>query len=186
MNKIQCLECEYENPDYANFCVNCGNNISGTKARFMRLQKRLTHKSKDWIQDIRNSIDNRINGMLYQMDTNQQFKIGGINIPDNRKNTIRNALNSFQSKYGTEEEVSEDFKIWMDNLEDMLEEQKCIVCYSNWKKNDDIVVCKHCRSGGHKEHLFSWVMNNNNCPLCRQNLTSTGLIKIEFKEKINN
>lgn len=177
-NERLCFNCQSINPEYAKFCVRCGTSLDGLKGKLKGLQKRIQHQSKEMIDNFRVNLDNQISDLLKQVDEKKEFKIKNYTVPENRKETIRNALVSFQSKIGTEE--SEEFKEWMDNLPEMLEDQKCIVCFTSWKTGDQIVVCKHCKSGGHRAHLYDWVKRSNNCPLCRQTISASGLLSVKI------
>ena len=137
-------------------------------------------RAREWVSNMRVSIDNQIAGYIRQIDNQKELSLGRIKIPDNRRDMVRRALNSFKDRMGMEEELSQEFKDWMDKLPDMMEDQKCIVCFTNWKAEDDIVVCKNCHSGGHRTHLSDWVKSNNRCPFCRQDLKQSGLINVKL------
>lgn len=112
------------------------------------------------------------------------MEIRGLTVPENRMETIRKALVSFQNRFGIQsnEEVSKEFQDWLDNLPNMLEDQKCVVCFTPWNSGGSIVVCKHCKSGGHKSHIEDWVTQKGLCPLCRQAIKKSDLYEINTHE----
>ena len=86
---------------------------------------------------------------------------------------------NFQTRIQTEPEVSEEFAVWIEELQSRLDQEKCIVCFQALtSEHSKIVICKHCRSGGHYDHLNQWVATNKYCPLCRQQLLAKDLIVV--------
>jgi hypothetical protein len=45
----------------------------------------------------------------------------------------------------------------------------CIICYNNFKQNEEIVKLP-CNHYFHKSCILNWILVNSNCPLCRNNL----------------
>lgn len=178
---LRCIKCNKENNQSALFCIECGASLKGLKGLFSGVKKRIQHQTKDWVSNARVSIDNQIAGYIKQIDDQKELIIRGRKIPDDKKDMIRRALSSFKERVGEKEELSQEFKDWMENLPNMMDDQKCIVCFSNWKAEDDIVVCKNCHSGGHRSHLFDWVKTNKKCPFCRSWLKESGLIQVTLR-----
>ncbi|MCY3415028.1 MAG: hypothetical protein INQ03_25480 [Candidatus Heimdallarchaeota archaeon] len=176
----QCLRCLASNPIEAKFCVNCGNSLEGIKGRFTGLQKRLMHQSRTWLDKTKLTLDQQLSEYISRLERNEDIRLGNLQVPDNRKETILNAMKSFKDRISPTGEVSEEFQQWLDNLPEMLDEQNCIICFAKWKPDEEIVVCKHCHSGGHKNHLINWINQNKTCPLCRQSITVNHLIPVSF------
>jgi hypothetical protein len=166
------------NPDIAQFCVNCGKNLGGVKTKFNALKRKMSHQAKEKLERLRISLDSKINQYLHSIDQQDGLKIGNVSIPDSKKESIRNALLSFQERIAVEAESTTEFQEWLKDLPERIENERCIVCFGKWEKTDELVVCKHCQSGGHKDHLEKWILNQNSCPLCRQGLNKNDLIVI--------
>jgi hypothetical protein len=173
-----CRYCQSSNPDIAQFCVNCGKNLGGVKTKFDALKRKMSHQAKEKLEGLRTSLDARINQYLNRLDTNDDLKVGNVSIPDSKRESIRNALLSFQERIGGEPETTLEFQEWLKDLPERIENERCIVCFGGWGKTDELVVCKHCQSGGHKVHLEKWIINQNSCPLCRQRLNKNDLITV--------
>ncbi|MHA2098327.1 MAG: hypothetical protein ACW99A_06545 [Candidatus Kariarchaeaceae archaeon] len=166
-----------------NFCPNCGNNLGGVKTRINSMKKRLQYSVKTKVDQVKQSLDRQISDYLVRLDTEKEMQVGSVKIPEERKDSIRNALLNFQTKLGNQTVTSEEFNKWMEDLDKRLDEEKCIVCFQNWVgSTTTIVVCKHCRSGGHDDHLRGWVRDNRFCPLCRQTISVTDLITIDINK----
>ena len=165
-----------------NFCPQCGSNIGGIKTKLAGFKRRAEFKIQDKITQVKSSVDTQIAQYLEKIDNQEDVTIAGKSIPENRKESIRNALIGFQSRLGTDQvEVSEEFNQWLKDLQSRLDEEKCIVCFQKWTRlNETVVICKHCRSGGHQNHLFGWIEEKKFCPLCRQSLTKRDLISINL------
>ncbi|OLS20126.1 MAG: hypothetical protein HeimC2_38710 [Candidatus Heimdallarchaeota archaeon LC_2] len=177
-----CKNCSFQSEKEINFCPQCGSNLGGLKTKFTAIKKRVEFNIQEKISKVKTSVDNQINQYLEKIDSQEEVRIAGKTIPENRKESIRNALIGFQSRLGTDqEEISEEFNQWLIDLQSRLDEEKCIVCFQKWtKSNETVVICKHCRSGGHQNHLFGWIEEKKFCPLCRQSLTKRDLIEINL------
>ena len=53
--------------------------------------------------------------------------------------------------------------------EDLEESEKCSICLENYKK-DNIINELKCGHKYHKDCIDDWIIDNNNCPLCRLSL----------------
>jgi len=157
--------------------LNAEQNSGGLGNRLSRLSEKLKVESTALYGNIKNSLRGKVDGYLEQIENQAQPRIAGINIPSNRKEGVKNALLSFKGRLGEEEE----FKIWLENLDERLEKDKCIVCLLPWGNDPkNIVLCKYCESGGHKEHIENWLKKKSICPLCRQALIIRDLLQIEI------
>lgn len=144
------------------------------------MKKRLEHNVRTKVENIKESLDRQISGYLNQIDNNEELVVGGVKVPENKKEGIKNALTNFQSKLGHETLTDEEFSVWMQDLQARIDDEKCIVCFQKWRDTStDVVVCKYCQSGGHKDHLSGWVKQNKFCPLCRHSLRENELITID-------
>jgi DNA replication ATP-dependent helicase Dna2 len=80
---------------------------------------------------------------------------------------------SFQetvSSLGSSIQLSRKTGIFYNSLELFLEDIKegmCHICLQDVKKG---IQCLGCLYWYHKDHLISWVMSNNNCPICKHAL----------------
>lgn len=177
-----CNNCDFISDHEINICPECGANLSGIKSKLTGMKKRLEFNVQEKISQVKSGLDKRITGYLTKLDSDEEFRIGNMTIPENRKETVRNALLGFQQRFGSEEmEVSEEFNQWLSDLQSRLDDERCIVCFQRWTNSiDPVVICKHCRSGGHQNHLFGWVEEKKMCPLCRQNLSKRDLILINL------
>jgi hypothetical protein len=48
--------------------------------------------------------------------------------------------------------------------------ESCMVCRHPVKEGDSILVCPHCHSQAHKNHLLKWLRTKPICPMCRGKL----------------
>ena len=48
-----CVHCQSPNPDIAQFCVNCGKNLSGVKTRINALKRKVSHQAKGKLEEFR-------------------------------------------------------------------------------------------------------------------------------------
>jgi hypothetical protein len=48
--------------------------------------------------------------------------------------------------------------------------EPCSVCRHPIMEGDTILVCPHCYSEAHKEHLLNWLKRKTSCPICRAKL----------------
>ena len=64
--------------------------------------------------------------------------------------------------YG-EKIVSQKFK----EFKRVLKENKCSICQCEYKENDLITKLSHCDHVYHSECIFTWLQNNETCPMCR-------------------
>ena len=46
------------------------------------------------------------------------------------------------------------------------EEDKCIICYCDYEKGDDILTLK-CKHYFHENCVSQWLIQNPHCPLCK-------------------
>ncbi len=177
-----CQNCGFKSDREINFCPECGTSLGGIKSKLTGMKKRLEFNVQEKISQVKSSLDKRISKYLLKLDSNEEVRIGNMTIPENRRETVRNALLGFQSRFGTEDaEISQEFNQWLEDLHSRLDDEKCIVCFQKWTSSiDTVVICKHCRSGGHQSHLFGWVEDKKLCPLCRQNLLKRDLIPINL------
>ena len=182
-----CPNCSAENLEKARYCHNCGSSLTRLKGRIGALKQKIEYRTREKLENIRNRLDSQINNYLLRLDKPEEFKIGSVSVPETKRDDVRNALLSFQEKIGgsLHVETSEEFQQWLKDLPNMLDQQKCLVCFVNWKINDEIVVCKHCQSGGHRDHLENWVVSRNLCPLCRKSISRSDLILVELGGKID-
>lgn len=181
--RIQCKKCKELNPSTASFCSECGNSLRGLKGNLNAVKRRIMYQTRDKIDEIRNNLDTEIKGYLAELDKNKQLKIGGFDIPDKSRETIRNALINFQQKVGKTDDIQErqEFKQWIDALPERLENETCLVCFGSWKNStENILICPKCQSGGHQTHLIDWVKSHRSCPLCRQPIRSTDLLLVKL------
>ncbi|MDH5403150.1 MAG: hypothetical protein OEZ01_02050 [Candidatus Heimdallarchaeota archaeon] len=176
-----CQYCGNNSIKDANFCSSCGNSIKGTKGIISGTMKRIKHQTNQFKDNFKTNLAQKIADYQYRLETDEIVHIGKISIPENKRQTIQNALLKFQVKLGNNEvELSDEFHQWLEDLPNRLEEEKCIICFQQLNKTDKIKVCKHCQSGGHSDHITGWIINNRFCPLCRSEISSTDLIEISF------
>lgn len=181
---MYCRNCGFELRANAKFCQSCGHSLDGLKGKIDGYKKRITFQSKEMVGSFRENLSNQINKYLNSISKGDPLEIRGIIVPEKRLDTIRNALVSFQNKFGSKsnEEVSQEFQEWLDHLPEMLEDQKCVVCFGPWNSGGRIVVCKHCKSGGHKPHIEDWVDQRRLCPLCRETIKKSDLFEISTSD----
>ena len=123
-----CSSCGHDNISKAQFCTECGNNISGIKGRIKGASRRFTHTTKQAIDQVKISLDNQISTYLAQIEEGTKVKIAGISVPSSRKSSVRNALESFQTKYLDGPQTNQkDYEEWLSDLPHRLEEHNCIV-----------------------------------------------------------
>jgi len=58
-------------------------------------------------------------------------------------------------------------KIKNSDLENLINE--CSICLENYEINDKIIIL-NCNHIFHKRCLDLWLSNNNNCPICREDI----------------
>jgi hypothetical protein len=181
---IYCKNCGFELKENTKFCHSCGYSLNGLKGRIDGYRKRITYQSKELVETFRGNLSNQISNYLSSISKGDPLKIKGITVPDNQRETVRRALESFQNRFGTQinKEVDHEFQEWLNHLPDMLEDQKCVVCFIPWNSGGRIVVCKYCKSGGHKNHIEDWVNQKGLCPLCRQTIKKSDLYEIDTPE----
>lgn len=175
---MECTSCGHDNIDKARFCTNCGASLKGLSGRIKGLTQKFVHQTNKTVEEYRHKADKKITELLSRMDANEAY-IGSYKIPDSRKPVVRKALLRFQEQIGggsPHDEMS--YEKWISNLPSMLEGQKCVVCFSNFDKTDDLLICPHCETGGHKEHIISWVEQSRQCPFCRQSLIISQLVQL--------
>ena len=175
-----CNQCGEELRGKANFCHNCGHNNTGIRGSISKIRKRFGFQSKVYLSTLRDNVSKQIDSYLKQIDKDENLQLGNINIPENRKLTIKNALLSFQNRLGYDDELTEEFQQWLENLPNLIGDQKCVICFLPWEKSDTIVVCKYCQAGGHKEHIENWVSQKRICPLCRKELGGKDLHEVDL------
>jgi len=59
-----------------------------------------------------------------------------------------------------------------------MQDNVCCICLN--KKSDKIIKCKYCNNEFDKICLDKWLKKNNNCPLCRKNISEND--QIDFFE----
>lgn len=176
---IACLKCGYENIDEARFCVSCGASLKGWKGRVNALSQKIAFQTRQAIDKTMTSLDKQVSQYITQIEDKKKVRIAGVDIPESRQASVKNALVSFQNRFlASEPQVSKEYEIWASELQNRMEDQTCIVCFAKWKSEDEIVVCPNCNSGGHQTHLEGWIKDRQFCPLCRQTLRKTELVKI--------
>ena len=47
---------------------------------------------------------------------------------------------------------------------------KCMVCNIELSRRDDVVLCPHCHSLAHRNHLIEWLRTKSLCPSCGKEL----------------
>lgn len=177
-----CPNCSAENLQNARYCQNCGKSLSGLKGKIGAFKQRMEYQAREKYDIVKGKVDNKISEYLVELDTPEP-KIRNRKIPDSKRDSIRNALLSFQDKMGTvQTQPTAEFNVWLNDLPNMLDDQKCLVCFGKWETDDDIVVCVHCQSGGHRTHLENWVTSKNLCPLCRQNISKRDLLTVKLNK----
>ncbi|MHA2250397.1 MAG: RING finger domain-containing protein [Candidatus Kariarchaeaceae archaeon] len=183
MSKVnKCKNCDADNLIKARFCQQCGYGLTGLRGKISAMKQKIEYQAKEKIEEIRKGLDGRIQEYLHRLDDSEEMKVGSITIPESKRDTVRNALLSFQDRIGGDQEVelSEEFQHWLNDLPQRLDQQNCIICFSKWQEQEDIVVCRHCQSGGHRSHLDNWLVSNHICPLCRATITKRDLITVKL------
>ena len=52
------------------------------------------------------------------------------------------------------------------------EEDECPICKGNFKKGDELFVCRGCQHTFHAECIHKWISRGGrNCPICREDIT---------------
>jgi len=145
------------------------------------MKKRLQFRTQEKIDNLKQNIDMQISQYLRQFDNNEPVTIGSVTVPQSRRTGVENAMRSFQDKYleGSPNQTSA-YDEWVRDLPNRLEDHKCIVCFSSWSPDDqdDIIVCPHCNTGGHRSHIENWIRQYHYCPLCRSEVTYSQFIQI--------
>ncbi|MHA2502851.1 MAG: hypothetical protein ACXAE3_08280 [Candidatus Kariarchaeaceae archaeon] len=168
-----CAQCNAELVPNASFCNECGAAISW-KTRALSWGTRLKHKTVQKLDEFKVKMDHQVSDYIRRLDSGERVTIRGYNIPEWRRGTIRDAMQSFQDRYLEGDATQEgDYQQWMDDLPQRLEEHNCIVCFIKWNDADlgNIVVCPHCQTGGHRNHIADWIKSKRYCPLCREDVT---------------
>ena len=175
-----CPDCKTQNDVRYSYCKQCGTRLSKGKTR--GFSERLRDKTRSTIDALKLRLNTTISGYLDKFDEPGKAKIAGFTVPERERETIRNALLSFQKRVDEKNhgDVDLEFQEWLRVLPERLQEEKCIICFGSWLNSEDnIVVCKHCNNGGHQNHLVSWLKTNDICPLCRKQLSYSELILIQ-------
>lgn len=175
-----CNHCGSELIENARFCSHCGTQTS-FRNKLTGIRKRLQHKAQNTIDNLKQTLDEQLSQYLHQLNNDQEVKIGGVTIPEKRREGVRNAIQGFQNKYLEGEPVqSAEYENWINDLPKRLDEHNCVVCFAKWdaENKDDIVVCPRCQSGGHRDHLKNWIKSQHYCPLCRSEVSFSEYIKI--------
>jgi len=175
-----CDQCNAELVPEAKFCSNCGSEVS-LRHKLSGLSHRLKYQTVKTIDQFKQSLDNQITTYLKQLNSDEDVRIAGIRVPESRRAGVRNAMESFQNKFLEGNPLEEaEYNQWIADLPKRLENHNCIVCFSSWDQSDSgkIVVCPHCNSGGHEDHLSTWIKNKNYCPLCRERVSFSEFIRI--------
>ncbi len=65
---------------------------------------------------------------------------------------------------------------------------ECIICLNNINENDQIIITECCANNFHKNCLYMWLNNSNNCPLCRNiiNVVNNNIFNNTNKSSIDN
>lgn len=195
---MQCPNCKAEiTNESANFCIECGYALKGTKGKVRGYSKKISSFLKKSTEDVKNSVQEigdtlkdkfeiyrtraseRLSTYIASIEKQKQVAIKGYVLTDTQKEKMLTRLKLIQTKLKTEDfNNEEEYNEWIDQLDTRLENSRCIICFQEWNDNDEVVVCNGCYHGGHKDHFLSWVKNSHNCPLCRKELMPSDLIKV--------
>jgi len=83
------------------------------------------------------------------------------------RNHISNNIN-FESRMDIQKLTQEELdSIKEEKINNISEEEKCVICYSNFKKGEIIKVLK-CKHIFHKKCITPWLLDySNKCPFCK-------------------
>ena len=62
------------------------------------------------------------------------------------------------------------------------ESKCCSICKLELRENQKIFMCTFCKNLFHKEHIFEWLENDNECPVCQRVIKK----KLKINDKITN
>ena len=77
-----CHQCNTNNRGDNNFCIECGYSLKGLTGMFGGVKRRIQNKewgkdrAREWVSNIRVSIDNQIAGYIRQIDNQKELSLG--------------------------------------------------------------------------------------------------------------
>lgn len=185
---IVCTNCQTEiNVDEAKYCPSCGEQLQTMRKRFQgfvsKASQVIQEKSevlKERTAKYRDEMTQRLDGYIADLQNNRPLSIAGHEISWTRKQQLIRQLERIRNSISREDFASdEEYEEWISHLDDRISNKKCIICFGLWSDDDEVVVCKHCVHGGHRDHFENWIANNAICPLCRQEIGKADLMEVK-------
>ena len=179
-----------------NTCENCGENKSTNPNNESKKNEKLSSIS-NWIQQTktkliqdnkprfekaRTSVTEGLGKVIESIKDPNNLNFGGKELSPKYREKLAKSLAAIKEKIQptslsgeeseslTEEEIQAQ-EIISDELLNQLKNDRCIVCYGDFKdqENLSVLICPQCGQGGHSNHLESYIdSNNGQCPVCRQ------------------
>lgn len=194
---IYCYKCGLALRDEARFCHGCGtksrnqlsesspqNDAASSAINDDRTKASLVDRMRKRIKEARKDGTNKIDSYLVSLESRNG--ISGVKLTEGRREFLRKRLTALREKLaqGDEEIAQEEWETLSAALESLPEDlidEKCIICFKPVSEGSErpLSFCPHCLRGGHQEHLAEWIKIKGTCPICRQTITISQLVRYQ-------
>ena len=183
---MKCLSCQNTIAKDSNFCSRCGQHFgikSQLKGKYKKLEYATRKKSKNVQEKFRSSVVNSLDPYLKKIQKQSQLEIGKMRLSKEKSDKIKLHLLNLKNKIDPSDFKTElEYEQWKDKVQNSLGVNSCIICYSSWELESEIIVCPGCYHGGHREHLENWVQAEKKCPLCLKEVLKKSLVVVKIQE----
>ncbi|MHA2270877.1 MAG: hypothetical protein ACXACI_03375 [Candidatus Hodarchaeales archaeon] len=197
-----CYKCGLALREGAKFCHSCGTairtpqpnssaeNVEISPASAIDSAKpSLFERMKTRVKEARKDGASRIDDYLSSLETRNE--VSGVKLTEGRREFLRKRLTGLRGRLaegeeGIAQEEWQALSVALESLPEDLIDEKCVICFKpvSEELERELAFCPHCIRGGHHEHLAEWIKIKGTCPICRQDVKPSELVRYQVPSAI--
>ncbi|MFW9915856.1 MAG: RING finger domain-containing protein [Candidatus Thorarchaeota archaeon] len=197
-----CYKCGLALREGARFCHSCGTAVrtpqpdspadtsaASPASAIDSARPSLVERMKKRVKEARKDGVSRIDDYLASLETRNE--VSGVRLTEGRREFLRKRLTGLRGRLSEGEEgiAQEEWQVLsvaLESLPEDLIDEKCVICFKPISEESEraLAFCPHCIRGGHQEHLAEWIKIKGTCPICRQSVKTSELVKYQAPSAI--